>query len=125
MAIHRGFILALVLGAAFVGCAHTSDEELALIGRKLAVGTGDTVADVGAGDGDISVALAAVVGGGGRVLATEIDAELREELVERFESAGLEHVVVVSASADSTGLTTACCQGILLRRVYHHLTKPE
>jgi predicted methyltransferase len=43
------------------------------------------------------------------------------ELVEREK---LENVEVVQGTQEDTGLGDACCEGILLRRVYHHFQNP-
>jgi hypothetical protein len=43
------------------------------------------------------------------------------ELVEREK---LENDEVVRGTQDDTGLDDACCEGILLRRVYHHFQDP-
>jgi SAM-dependent methyltransferase len=83
-----------------------------------------SVADVGAGNGEVTVALAAEVGPSGRVLSTEIDTEGLEQIRAAVAAAALENVAVVHAHAHDTGLPANCCDAVLLRRVYHHLTDP-
>jgi SAM-dependent methyltransferase len=74
--------------------------------------------------GAYTLALARRLGADGQVFATEIDpgtlARLRHNVLE----AGLQNVTVREATPTSTGLPDACCDGILLRGVYHHLTDP-
>jgi ubiquinone/menaquinone biosynthesis C-methylase UbiE len=82
------------------------------------------VADVGAGDGDYALWAARIVNPGGRVYATEIDAEKLERLGKRVREAGLGDVTVVEAGVSQTGLPEKCCDAIFLRGVYHHLTDP-
>ena len=56
--------------------------------------------------------------------ATEIDAKKLEELRAEVAKRKLQNVIVVESKEADTGLSTACCDAIFLRRVYHHLTKP-
>lgn len=88
--------------------------------QVLALEAGKVVADVGAGRGELMLVLAREVGSGGRVFATEIDAAR----LERLRAARLDNVTVLEARADDTGLPPNCCDAIVLRRVYHHLSEP-
>ncbi len=85
---------------------------------------GTIVADVGAGDGRYAFAAAQLVGGSGKVFATEIDqaklASLRSEVAKRR----LTNVIILESKEAETNLPAECCDAIFLRRVYHHLTKP-
>jgi len=85
---------------------------------------GTIVADVGAGDGRYAFAAAQLVGGSGKVFATEIDqaklASLRSEAAKRR----LTNVIILESKEAETNLPAECCDAIFLRRVYHHLTKP-
>ena len=47
---------------------------------RLGIGPGWTCVDVGAGGGDVSVALAEIVGHDGRVYAVDSDPEARDEV---------------------------------------------
>jgi ubiquinone/menaquinone biosynthesis C-methylase UbiE len=81
-------------------------------------------ADVGAGDGRFSVAMAADVGAEGRVIATEVDPAEIAKIRTRLEEEGVRNVEVVSGDQHQTGLPPGCCDAILLRLVYHHFTDP-
>jgi len=83
-----------------------------------------SVADVGAGRGELTVALAAEVGPSGQVFSTDIDTEALEQIRARVAAAALQNVTVVQAHARDTGLPTQCCDAVVLRRVYHHLSDP-
>jgi SAM-dependent methyltransferase len=83
-----------------------------------------SVADVGAGRGELTVALAAEVGPGGRVYSTEIDRESLEQIGAAVATARLANVTLVLAEVRDTGLPASCCDAIVLRRVYHHLADP-
>jgi ubiquinone/menaquinone biosynthesis C-methylase UbiE len=99
-------------------------DEADRLAELLAVRPGAKVADVGAGDGSFAFELAARVGPAGHVFATELGAEAREEIRAAAAEAGLANVEVVAAEVAATGLPSACCDAILLRHVYHHLTEP-
>jgi SAM-dependent methyltransferase len=121
-------LLAVVLGA---GCDswrglgfRASGPEMLRLRQVLALKPGLAVADVGAGRGAVTVALAAEVGPSGRVFSTEIDPEALEQLRAAVAAAAIDTVTVVHAQAHDTGLPTGCCDAVLLRRVYHHLTDP-
>jgi ubiquinone/menaquinone biosynthesis C-methylase UbiE len=113
-------VLALLLGA----CAERPQQrEIELIMATLDLNPGMTVADVGAGGGRFTRALAQRLGANGMVYASELGGQSVEQL--RKAVAGQRNVVVVEATATATGLPAACCDGILLRGVYHHLTNPN
>jgi SAM-dependent methyltransferase len=65
------------------------------------------------------------VGSNGRVFSTEIDPGRLRGLREAVVAAKLDNVTVVDASIGETGLPPNCCEAIVLRRVYHHLTEPS
>jgi predicted methyltransferase len=121
-------LTALVCLMAFVRPAVAAQsgfqEEVTRIERALALRPGATVADIGAGDGKYSVALAKIVGPSGHLYATEISEKSREEIREAVADAGLENVTVIEAGATTTGLPDGCCDAVLMRNVYHHLTDP-
>lgn len=99
-------------------------DETARIARALELRPGDVVADVGAGDGSYAIALAAVVGPGGRVLATELDDDALGEIRENVADAQVANVTVLQGAVDATNLPAGCCDAVLMRGVYHHLTAP-
>ena len=82
------------------------------------------VADFGAGDGTFSVALARRVGASGRVYATELDAESLAEIRGNAGRAGLANVTVIRGEVTDTNLPEGCCDALLSRHVYHHLSDP-
>jgi SAM-dependent methyltransferase len=83
-----------------------------------------SVADVGAGRGELTVALAAEVGPSGQVFSTDVDPKALEQIRAQVAAAALRNVTVVQAHASDTGLPMNCCDAVVLRRVYHHLSDP-
>jgi ubiquinone/menaquinone biosynthesis C-methylase UbiE len=107
----------------FLG-AQASDDEVRRLGQVMGWKAGQTIGDVGAGKGEIGIAAAGVVGKTGRVYVTELDEEKRKALEGEVKSRGLANIVVLQAAEKQTNLPNECCDGIVLRRVYHHLTAP-
>ena len=114
-----------VLAWALAGCAlGASTAEVELIAAALGLEPGMAVADVGAGDGEFAVELAALVGPRGRVIATEVEEDKVAELRELAEGQGLANLTAVLGNQDKTGLSAGCCDAVLLRLVYHHFQEP-
>lgn len=107
----------------FLG-AQASSDEVRRLGQIMGWKAGQTIGDVGAGKGEIGIAAAGVVGKTGRVYVTELDEEKRKALEGEVKSRGLANIVVLQAAEKQTNLPNECCDGIVLRRVYHHLTAP-
>ena len=101
-----------------------SEAEVDRLAGALDIQPGDIVADVGAGDGWLSIEIANRVGESGLVFATELAADRRDAIRAAVADAGLDNVTVVEAGERETNLAPECCDAIYLRRVYHHLTDP-
>lgn len=122
----------VALSAVCAGCGNWSGfgfradgAEMPRLKQVLSLETGTVVADVGAGKGAVSFALAREVGSSGHVFSTEIDPERLRRLREAIVAAKLDNVTVVEAQSGESGLPPNCCDAIVLRRVYHHLTDPR
>jgi ubiquinone/menaquinone biosynthesis C-methylase UbiE len=119
-----GVAASLLLNLAWLAKASAADE-IARLAKLMEWKAGTVVADIGAGDGRFSFAAAARVGLTGRVYATEIDEDKLKGLRDEVKRRNLANVTVVTSKEADTGLADGCCDAIFLRRVYHHLTKPE
>jgi SAM-dependent methyltransferase len=111
-----------LLSASAIGTA--AESEIDHLAEILDLRPGSSVADVGAGSGEISVAIAERVGKNGKVYSTEIDPKLVDRIRDTAKKAGAENVFAVTATKNQTGLPLDCCDAIFLREVYHHLTDP-
>ncbi len=123
--------LALLAAALISGCNswpgggfNASGPEMPRLKQALALRTGMMVADVGAGKGQLTLALAVAVGSAGHVFSSEIDPTRLRALREAVAEARLSNVTVVEAKISESGLPAGCCDAIVLRRVYHHVTDP-
>jgi len=115
--------LGLALLAAAAGLAQdTFQVETERLAKLLDWKAGSAIADIGAGDGEITQLLSDRVGPTGRVYATEIEdakiAHLEKLRAER------KNVTVLKAGAEESNLPPGCCDSILVRRVYHHFPNP-
>lgn len=95
-------------------------EELAILLRWH---PGDTVAEIGAGRGELTSIAAERVGPLGKVYTTELDSERLADLREL--SAKQPNITAIKASESETNLPDLCCDSIYMRLVYHHFTKPS
>ena len=68
--------------------------------ERLGLGAGWRCADIGAGGGDVTVALAGVVGHRGRVYAVDIDPARRDEVAEAAAQAGEAQVIAITQAAE-------------------------
>jgi ubiquinone/menaquinone biosynthesis C-methylase UbiE len=90
----------------------------------LEVREGSVVADIGAGSGQLSIAMARRVGGAGQVYSTDINPDRLRDIRGAVARARVENVTVVEGAASETNLPDACCDAIFMRDVYHHFAQP-
>lgn len=117
-----GLLPALLL----IGCLgdRAAASEVDKIAEVLPIESGMKVADVGAGDGEWSLAIARLVGQEGRIFATEVANDELRTIERKVERSGLSNITVVTGNQEDSGLPEACCDAILLRLVYHHFVDP-
>jgi len=88
---------------------------------RLGLREGWRCADVGAGAGDVSVALAALVGSDGRVYAVDSDPRARDETAKAAAEAGTAQVLAVTQAAEDLTLPEpldlAFCRFLLMHVV--------
>jgi predicted methyltransferase len=100
------------------------EADMARLVPALGIREGATVADVGAGGGELTFALADVVGRSGRVYSTEIESDRLARIRRSADERGLSQITAIEAGAASTNLPPACCDAIVVRFVYHHFDDP-
>ena len=116
-------LLASVL-VVFSLMAQATGSEIDRLIQVLDLKPGVSVADVGAGTGDLSISIAGRVAPNGTVYSTEVDPKKLDQIRQTVQKAGIHNVVVVAGANNDTHLPPNCCDAIFLRRVYHHLTDP-
>lgn len=123
--LRRWFLTVLtVMAATTVVTCQENTADINWLTEVLDLQEGAVVADIGAGDGDQTLAIARHVGTEGQVYSTELGEESLQELRESIEASQVRNVTVVEAGAEQTNLPPGCCDAIFMRRVYHHITDP-
>jgi predicted methyltransferase len=107
------------------GMVKSAAVEVPRLVELLQLKPGMTVADVGAGFGAWTVTFGKWTGPAGRVYATDIGEKQLAFLREYTKKEGLTNVTVLAGSPNSTNLPASCCDAILIRDAYHHLTQPQ
>lgn len=117
-------------------CGHHHDLE-GFIGRQLAPGRdrwqqrrrvlkalgvrrGSVVADIGAGPGFFTLALARAVGPRGHVYAVDPDPQILDVLRGRLAKAGIRNVSPVLGRGDDPHVPPGTCDVVLIVDTYHH-----
>ena len=102
-----------------------AEEEPDLAVEALGLRPGDTVADIGAGSGYMTIRMAKRVGPTGRVYAEDIQPEMLALLETRTTQAKLANVVPVLGSFTDPKLPSAAVDLELLVDVYHEFSEPQ
>jgi len=125
-AVRQARSLLPVLLVFILGSCHTDPEELEAseVARLLSLHEGATVADIGAGNGKFTVALAGRLGPDVRVVATELGRSALLTLWKGVQAGGAGKISVVEGTATDTSLPAGSCDAIIVRRTYHHFMQP-
>ncbi len=117
------FVTLLVTG---VVAQRSRSESVATerIFEAIGVAPGMTVCEMGAGDGELSIAAARAVGPEGRIYTSELGDDRIRTLRERVSSSGLAHVTVVPGDPLKTNFPEGACDALFMRNVYHHFSDP-
>jgi ubiquinone/menaquinone biosynthesis C-methylase UbiE len=92
--------------------------------EAIGVREGATACEIGAGDGELSIAAARVVGPTGRVLTSELGDDRVNTLRNKIAASGLAQITVVAGHAGSTNFPDDGCDAVFMRDVYHHFSDP-
>jgi len=92
--------------------------------EALEVAPGMKVCEIGAGDGELSLEAARLVGSEGRVYSSELGEERVGTLRTNVARSGAENVTVLEGDPDGTNLPAAACDALFMRNVYHHFGDP-
>ncbi len=122
--LRRFFIVALALCASWVAPCRGQDtlkQEADRLSTLLNWHPGSVVAEIGAGDGKLTLAASQVVGPLGMVYSTEIDAKLLAHCKELAQQE--RNVTAIQAAEVDTNLPPGCCDSMFMRLVYHHTSQ--
>ncbi len=92
--------------------------------QALGLKAGETVAEIGAGNGSLSLEAARLVGPQGKVYTTELGDSRVQALEGTVKKSGLSQITVVAGDPMKSNLPDNCCDAIFMRNVYHHFGDP-
>ena len=98
--------------------------EASEVMNRAGIRPGMTVADIGAGEGYYTIRLAARVGEKGRVLAQDIQRDVRDKLADRVTRERLDNVSVKLGTPDQPGLPANSFDRVFLIHMYHEIASP-
>jgi ubiquinone/menaquinone biosynthesis C-methylase UbiE len=101
------------------------EEECSRLLRILRVKPGQTVCDMGCGNGFYALKLAKLVGDKGKVVAVDIQPEMLDLLKERAKDEGIRNIEPVLGTLIDPKLREKSIDLMLLVDVYHEFSHPE
>jgi ubiquinone/menaquinone biosynthesis C-methylase UbiE len=122
----RIYQLAFTLGLlpVLAGALSEYDAEAARLSELMNWKPAQVIAEIGAGEGQMSFFAASRIGRAGHVYTTELDDSKLAYLKKQVDKLDLQNVTVIKADPVSTNLPVACCNGVFMRHVYHHFKDP-
>ena len=125
----RHAVLVAALVTLFIPVAARGQQSGSTIATEqifdaLRVRDGITVCEIGAGDGDLSIAAARLVGPQGRVYTSELGESRVTALRERVAKSNLAQITVIAGDAARTNFPDEACDALFMRNVYHHFAEP-
>jgi len=105
----------------FDGPERDAWQKPAEVVRFLGLGTGQVVADIGAGTGYFLPHLSKSAGTEGRVLALDVEPNMVEYMKQRSRKAGLANVEPRLVAPDDPGLAPTSVDHILIVNTWHHI----
>lgn len=101
------------------------EEDCRMLLEALAVEPGQTICDMGCGNGFYTLELARRVGPRGRVYAVDIQPEMLRMLAERAAAAGLDNIRPLLGTPVDPRLPAGAVDMVLCVDVYHEFSHPE
>ena len=126
----RGFPLAIRPVSALSGTEFSNEDQRDNLGEAqvvmelAAIRPGQSLADIGAGEGYYTIRLAAGVGTKGRVLAQDIDPGAIQRLGQRVERERLDNVSIRTGLPEDPKLPSASFDRIFMVHMYHEVNEP-
>jgi len=119
------FVLATLAGLTVLAqSAQQNAADAERLIKALGLHAGSIVGEIGAGAGELTVAIAKVVGDDGRVFSNDLNKDRLKTIAAAAQKAGLGNITVVEGMEAATNLPDGCCDAIFMRDVYHHFRDP-
>lgn len=126
--VRRRFVTTLVLlplaAAVFAQNAQENAADAARLIQALAIHEGSIVGEIGAGTGELTIAMAKAVGESGRVFSNELNKDRLKTIAAAAAKTGASNVTPVEGRELETNFADECCDAIFMRNVYHHFGDP-
>jgi ubiquinone/menaquinone biosynthesis C-methylase UbiE len=116
--------LLAILGFAASAQSPGPSVETSRLFASLELIPGQTVGEIGAGKGELTLEAARTVGGQGKVLTSELGDDRVKQLQSVVQSSGLLEISVITGDPNKTNFPENCCDAIFMRNVYHHFADP-
>jgi ubiquinone/menaquinone biosynthesis C-methylase UbiE len=113
-----------LLALACAAGAQDNAADAAKLIEVLQLKPGGVVAEIGAGGGELTIALAKHVGASGRVYSNELGEDRVQRLRAAVQKGGVSNVEVIAGHESRANLPDGCCDAIFMRNVYHHFGDP-
>jgi ubiquinone/menaquinone biosynthesis C-methylase UbiE len=104
--------------------SRSPDQEAERVVAMAKVSAGQTVAEIGAGRGEMARVIAPRLLPGGRLILTELNDARLGDLRSMASAGGWSHVDVRRGDPAGTSLAASCCDLIYMRHVFHHFGDP-
>jgi ubiquinone/menaquinone biosynthesis C-methylase UbiE len=101
------------------------EEDCEAMLAALNVRPGQTVCDMGCGNGFYTLRLARLVGDRGKVIAVDIQREMLELLRERAQQEKIDNIKPALGTVIDPELEPNSCDLVLMVDVYHEFSRPE
>jgi ubiquinone/menaquinone biosynthesis C-methylase UbiE len=120
-----GAFITLLITVSVLAQQSGSTVSTEKIFEAIGVREGITVCEIGAGDGELSIAAARAVGSAGRVYTSELGDERLKSLQTKVAGSNLPQITVVAGAPVSTNFPAGSCDALFMRNVYHHFADPS
>jgi ubiquinone/menaquinone biosynthesis C-methylase UbiE len=117
-------VTVLVVLTSSLAVAQNNASDAAKLIDVLQLKPGHVVAEIGAGGGELTVALAKHVGPEGRVFTSELGSDRIAKLRAAVSRGDASNIQVVEGQEAHANLPDGCCDAIFMRNVYHHFADP-
>ena len=98
-------------------------DALAIL-SQISLKPGDTLIDIGSGDGYFSIPAARIVGETGKIYALDVSAEAISELKEAARVARLTNIQPLVGNAEKAILCEGCADVVLMANILHDFKDP-
>ena len=119
------FTMLFVVTSVTLSCAQSETNDAEWFIDVLEIEEGSVVAEIGAGDGSLTLAMARQVGPEGHVYSSELGADSVQYLQNVVNNTQLSNVTVIKGHPNRTNFPERCCNALFMRRVYHHFEDPS